>query len=92
MDLLIKNISKKIDFNRKYIKFDRIYIEIEILDSNSSLESESDGNRRSNSDRDFDSTMMIGFGTPNRISLIWTVGSFAPLKSEQDWLLSFIRL
>ena len=53
IDLLIENISKNINFKRKYIKFDRIYIEIEIADSDSSLESESDRKRQSNLDRDF---------------------------------------
>ena len=40
------------------------------MDSDLSLESESDSNRQSNSDRDFDSTTMIQFGTSNRISLV----------------------
>ena len=57
------------DFNQKYIEYDRIYIEIEIVDSDSLLESESDSNGRSNSDRDFDSTTTIRFGTSNDISL-----------------------
>ena len=45
---------------------------IEIVDSDLSLESESDHNRRSNSDRHFDSTTTIRFGTSNRISLLLT--------------------
>ena len=72
IDLLIKNISKKIDFYRKYIEFDQIYIKIEIVHLDSSLESKSDRNRQSNLDRDFDSTTTIWFGTPNRISLLKT--------------------
>ena len=45
MNLLIKNISKKINFNQKYIEYDQTYIKIEIVDSDLSLESESDSNR-----------------------------------------------
>ena len=63
---------KKIDFNRKYIEYDRIYIKIEIVGSDLSLESESDSNRRSNLDRDFNLTTTIRFGTSNRISLLFT--------------------
>ena len=45
------------------MEYDRIYIEIEIVDLDSSLESESDSNRRSNLDRDFNLTTTIRFGT-----------------------------
>ena len=42
---------------------------IAIVDSNPSLESESDHNRGSNLDRHFDSMTTIRFGTSNRFSL-----------------------
>ena len=41
-----------------------------IVDLNTLLESESDHNRQSNLDRDFDSTTTILFGTSNHISLV----------------------
>ena len=77
IDLLIDKILKKIVFNWKRLilidnlsKIDWFYIKIAIVDSNLSLESKSDHNRRSNSDRHFDSTMTLRFSTSNRISLI----------------------
>ena len=64
---LIENISK----------IDPFYIEIVIVDSIKSLESESDHNRQSNSDRHFDSTTTIQFGTSNCISLDLTLLKWA---------------
>ena len=65
-----------IDLNRLkdqfYIQKDRfksIYIEIAIVDSILMVEIRIVVNRRSNSDRDFDSTTTIRFRLPNRISL-----------------------
>ena len=41
-----------------------------MVDSDLSLDFESDRNRQSNSETDFDLTMTIRFATPNRISLL----------------------
>ena len=70
IDLLIDLlINLLIELDQIQIKKDWFYIEIAIVDSDSSLDFESDRNWRSNSDTDFDSTTMIWFATPNRISL-----------------------
>ena len=58
----------KINLIENILKIDRFYIEIAIVDSNKSLESKSDHNRRSNLDRHFETTTTIRFGTSNGTS------------------------
>ena len=70
--IIIKNISKTINFNRFISKIDRFISKIDIVDSIKSLESESTTIGQSNSDFRFDSKSSIRFGDPNRISLIVT--------------------
>ena len=72
-DLLIDFFCLLIDlfylFIDLLIEMDRFYSKIAIFDLILLLDFESDQNRRSNSDTDFDSTTTIRFATPNRISL-----------------------
>ena len=66
IDLFDLYINLLIEFRLKNIDF---YIEIVIVDSIWSLDFESDRNQQTNLDFRFDSTTMIWFATPNRISL-----------------------
>ena len=60
-------------FNPKQIEIDRIYIKIKIVDTISSLKSESDQNRRSNLAGLESESSTIQFERPNRISLLHTI-------------------
>ena len=57
-------------FNQFYNEIDWLYLEIAIIDSKIVIWIRIDLNQRSNSDRDFDSTTTIRFGTLNCISLL----------------------
>ena len=57
------------------IEMDRFYSKIAIFDLILLLDFESDQNRRSNSDTNFDSTTTIRFATHNRNSLVNTKGA-----------------
>ena len=60
--VLFWSLNQKMDkFNWKQINIDQIYIKIAIIYMISSLKSESDQNRRSHSDLEFESTMTIWF-------------------------------
>ena len=55
-------------------KIDRFFIKIAIVDSKIVVGIRINVNRQSNSDRDFDTTTTIQFGTSNRISLLFADG------------------
>ena len=73
----------KIDLIENISKIDQFYIEIVIIDSIKSLESKLNHNRRSNSDRHFNLTTTIPFGTSNPISLL-------AYESPADYFFQFL--
>ena len=80
--------SKKIDNNQLYSKIDWFYIKIEIVNTISSLESESDSNRWSNVDGLSSELSTIQFVGPHRLSAYYSphVDSIIFSLVHNSWL------